>query len=131
MWGIYSMLRPRGCSLLTYIGAGHSTGLWVNGLAVGAEDTGIRPLLLIAQGKDLFKLGGNKPAGLQWGVLSRISDRGSREVGLCLRSFIDKCRNRGSCITSLLFLPACTAAAQTFLFLWAQRVWYVTCFYLL
>lgn len=41
----------------------------VNGLAVGAEDTGIRPLLLIAQGKDLFKFGESKPAGLQWGVL--------------------------------------------------------------
>lgn len=65
-------VKPAGCGLLTYIGAGHSDGLWVNGLAVGAEDTRIRPLLLIAQGKDLFKLEGNKPAGLQWGVLSQI-----------------------------------------------------------
>lgn len=72
------MLNPWGCSLLTYIGVGHSDGLWVNGLAVGVEDTGIRPLLLIAQGKDLFKLGGNKPAGLQWRVLSQISESTSR-----------------------------------------------------
>lgn len=42
----------------------------VNGLAVGAEDTGIRPLLLIAREKDLFELGESKPAGLQWGVVS-------------------------------------------------------------
>lgn len=63
------------CSLLTYIRAGHSDGLWVNGLAVGVEDTGIRPLQLIARGKDLFKLGGNKSAGPQWGY----PDRGRAE----------------------------------------------------
>ncbi len=85
-------VKPVGCSLLTYVGAGHSDGLWVNGLAVGAKDTGIRPLLLIAQGKDLFKLGRNKPAGRQWGVLSKISlIEAAEKEGCCLRSFIDKC----------------------------------------
>ena len=60
-----------------------------NGLAVGAEDTGIRPRLLIAQGKDLFKLGGSKPTGLQRGALGRIC-RGSRQAGQCLRGFTEK-----------------------------------------
>lgn len=49
---------------------------------MGAEDTGIRPLLLIAQGKDLFKLGESKPAGLQWGVLSPVCRGSIREVSL-------------------------------------------------
>lgn len=91
-------------------------------MAVGAEDTGIRLLLLIAQGKDLFKLGGNKPAGLRWGVLSQIC-RGSREVALPLRSFIDESRNTGRVdITELIsihgeFLLADAAVALISLFL--------------
>lgn len=56
------------CSLLTYIRAGHSDGLLVNGLAVGVEGTGIRPLPLIALGKDLFKLGRNKSGGAAVGI---------------------------------------------------------------
>lgn len=54
----------------------------VNGLAVGAEDTGIRPLLLIAQRKDLFKLEESKPVGLQWGVLGSICQDCVRGISL-------------------------------------------------